>query len=219
MCPGKKKRLGLVRRALYQSERSTEADSHPSTPATIHLTVSYPPEYPDAPPDLSLTTPPDAPKHPHLILPDDTPHLLSTLTSTITESLGAAMIFTLISTLKEAAETLIQTRQAAVQAELDRDKHKAEEAENAKFHGEAVTRGSFLAWRAKFRAEMEREAEGRKRVEDEGRTRKEVRRDEEVRVSGRELWERGLVGKGEEDGGEEEERDALAGVETLTVAD
>lgn len=186
--------------------------------ASILLAITYPPDYPDIPPDLDITHLPDAPRPPHLTFPDDTPHLLFTLDTTITESLGAAMIFTLISALKESAESLIQSRQEAVQAVLDAEKHAAEEVENAKFHGEAVTRESFLVWRARFREEMEGEREERRRVEEEGRTRKEIRRDEEVRVTGRELWEKGLVGKVEEEGGEEE-RDALSGVERLRVAD
>ena len=47
--------------------------------------------------------------------------------------------------------------------------------------------------------------------------RKEVERRKEVKLTGKQLWERGLVGKVEEDeeGGEEEDRDALSGVESL----
>ena len=122
------------------------------------------------------------------------------------------MIFTLISALKESAEQLIRNRLDEAQAEKDQEAAKAEEAENAKFHGEAVTRDSFLAWRATFRAEMEREEEERRRVEEEGKSRRV--KIEEGKMTGRELWERGLVGKGEEEDGEE---DALIGVEGLQV--
>ena len=72
------------------------------------------------------------------------------------------MIFTLISALKESAEQLIGERLDQVQSEKDMEAAKVEEAENAKFHGEAVTRESFLAWRARFREEMEREEEERR---------------------------------------------------------
>lgn len=122
------------------------------------------------------------------------------------------MVFTLISALKESAERLIGERLEQVQAGRDKEAAKVEEAENAKFHGEAVTRESFLAWRTGFRDEMDREAEERRRVEEEGKTRKV--RIEEGKLSGRELWERGLVGKVEEEDGEE---DALRGVEGLKV--
>ncbi len=126
------------------------------------------------------------------------------------------MIFTLISALKESAELMIAERLDQVQAERDKEAAKAEEVENAKFHGEAVTRESFLAWRAKFREEMEREDDERRRVEEEGKSRKV--RVEEAKMSGRELWERGLVGKVEEEEGEGEE-DALRGVKELRVAE
>ena len=141
--------------------------------------------------------------------------MLSSLDETITESMGQAMVFTLISALKESAELLIGERLNEVQAEKDKEAAKAEEAENAKFHGEAVTRESFLAWRAGFRGEVEREEEERRKVEEEGKSRKV--KIEEGKMSGRELWERGLVGKVEEE--EEGEEDALKGVEGLKVGD
>lgn len=185
-----------------------------NTTATLILTVAYPSSYPDIAPNLDITFPQNAPRISQLSLPEDKPHLLSSIDETITESMGQAMIFTLISALKESAEQLIGERLDEVQAEKDKEAAKIEEAENAKFHGEAVTRESFLAWRAKFRDEMDREEEERRRVEEEGKTKKA--RAEEGKMSGRELWERGLVGKVEEEDGEE---DALKGVEGLKVGE
>ena len=121
------------------------------------LTVAYPDSYPDVAPNLDITFPPNAPKVPLISLPEDRAHLLSSIEETIIESMGLAMVFTLISALKESAELLITERLHQVQADKDKEAAKAEEAENAKFHGEAVTRESFLAWRARFREEMERE--------------------------------------------------------------
>ncbi len=118
-----------------------------------------------------------------------------------------AMIFTLVSALKETIEQLILERQDAVQAVKDQEARKAEEVENAKFHGEAVTRESFLKWREKFRAEMEevRVVEEKEREVETGK-RRAVK--DEKRLTGKELWERGMVGKIEEEG-EAEEVDAL----------
>ena len=183
--------------------------------------VTYPSKYPDLPPILDITYPKDAAKPDHLSLPEDTPQLLSSLEETIQDSLGAAMIFTLISTLKDSAESLIASRVAALQQEADKEAAQAEERENAKFHGEAVTRESFLAWRQKFFEEqMLKEAEER-RLDDESGARGKKIVKEEKKLTGRELWESGLVGKVEEDGeGDgDEERDALAGVERLAVRD
>ena len=184
------------------------------TTASIYLTVSYPPDYPDIPPDLSLSFHSNT----YLRFPEDGPLLLSSLEETITESLGQAMIFTLISTLKENTENLIAERQKAVQAEEDKERAKAEEVENAKFHGTAVTRESFLAWRKKFLEELEKIDEDRRKDEEEHMGKKEMARSKEVKLTGKQLWEQGLVGKVDEDEGDGEgERDGLDGMERLKV--
>ena len=188
--------------------------------ASIILTVTYPSKYPDEPPALNVTHPKDAPRPEHLSLPDDVPQLLSSLEETIQNSLGAAMILTLIWTLKDSAESLITSRIAALQQEADKEAAQAEERENAKFHGEAVTRESFLAWRQEFFEEQRAKEAEERRLEDESGTRGKKIVKEEKKLTGRELWERGLVGKIEEvDGDGDEEKDALAGVENLTVDD
>ena len=110
-----------------------------------------------------------------------------------------AMVFTLYSTLKDSAELLISERQAAAQALKEVEAKKAEEEENRKFHGEAVTRESFLRWRDGFRSELEAVAEEeRRKKEEEGIGKKRVGKTEE-KMSGRMLWEKGLVGKVDED--------------------
>lgn len=125
------------------------------------------------------------------------------------------MIFTLVSTLKDAAELLIEERKNAVEAEREVEIRKAEEEENRKFQGTAVTRENFLEWRKRFRKEME-EAEIRRREEAEAEDKKKRGKVEEKKLTGRQLWERGLVAKGEEDEGEEGE-DGLVGMEKLKV--
>jgi len=185
------------------------------TPATILLTITLPPTYPDDPPLLDLSAPPNAPKTPLLDIHSDKPTLLTALAPTITENLGMAMIFTLVSALKEHAETLIAARQASAQAERDREATEREEEENRKFHGQAVTRESFWEWRERFRAEAEGREEEKRREREEGEGRRKGGGGEE-RMTGRELWERGMVGKMEE---EEEEEGEAEGVERLRVAE
>lgn len=51
-----------------------------------------------------------------------------------------AMVFTLVTVLKDSAELLISERQNAKQALADIEAAKIEEEENRKFQGEAVTR-------------------------------------------------------------------------------
>jgi uncharacterized protein YdiU (UPF0061 family) len=119
-----------------------------------------------------------------------------------------AMVFTLVTVLKDSAELLITERQNAKQALADMEKAKLEEEENKKFQGEAVNRESFLAWRERFMKEQEEEAQ--KEVEDKkARVKKE-----EKKMTGRELWEKGLVGKMEEDDDEEDSVD----IEKLKIA-
>lgn len=124
-----------------------------------------------------------------------------------------AMVFTLVSTLKDGAELLISERQAAAQAIKDVAAAQAEEEENRKFHGTAVTRESFLEWRARFRKEMEEE-ENKKREEKEAEDKRRKAKADD-RLTGRQLWEKGLVGKVDED--EDEGPDALVEIERLKV--
>ncbi|KAH8727494.1 RWD domain-containing protein [Phaeosphaeriaceae sp. PMI808] len=178
----------------------------------IILNVQYLPDYPDEAPRLDVTQPPNAPKHPYLDIQEDKTRLLESLTETIEENLGMAMIFTLVTVLKDNAELLITERQNAKQALADVAAAKLEEEENKKFQGEAVTRESFLAWREGFIKEQEENE--RKALEDKELEDKKARvKKEEKKMSGRELWENGLVGKVDED----EEEDGVD-IEKLKLA-
>lgn len=184
-------------------------------PATILLQVQYPEKYPDEAPRLDLHTAPNAPKYPHLDIQDDKARLLSVLDPTIEENLGMAMIFTLVTTLKDAAELLISERLAAIQAQKDVVAAAAEAEENRKFEGTKVTPDTFLEWSARFKAEI---AEAKKRAEElrEAEEKKKKGAEKEKKMSGRELWARGLAGNvvDEDDDGA---IDALAGMKSLKV--
>ncbi|KAG7006664.1 hypothetical protein G7Y79_00013g034360 [Physcia stellaris] len=163
----------------------------------LFFTISYPPDYPDVAPNLDLTLEPSSLSPDYLDIAKDKPQLLDSLKGNIEENLGMAMIFTLISTLRENTEQLILERQQAAEAVKDEEAQRQEEAENAKFQGEAVTRESFLAWRDKFRAEME---ENQVKEEAERETelgKKKIKMEE--KLTGRQLWEKGMVGKIDED--------------------
>lgn len=162
------------------------------------LTVRYPEEYPDKAPHLDLAPgndDNDTTKHPLFSVAEDKDELLTALTPVIEENLGMAMVFTLVTTLKEEAEQLaVQRREAALRVH-EETLLAAEREENKKFHGEPVTRESFLKWRAGFLAEMEEE---RRREEEERLAEmKKARIKDPSKLSGRQLWERGLA-KGEE---------------------
>lgn len=164
--------------------------------------MTYPEAYPDEAPRLDIQAPPNAPKYQHFNVQEDKEQLLANLESTIEESMGMAMVFTLVSTLKELAEQLILDRQRAVEQEKEAEAQKAEEEENRKFHGTAVTRETFMQWRESFLKEQEEEERRRQEealVDNKGR---KVAK-EEPRLTGKQLWERGLAGKVDEDEGDD----------------
>lgn len=176
-------------------------------PSIILLSVQYPEAYPDEAPRLDITQPPNSPKHPHLNIQDDKARLLEALEPSIEENLGIAMVFTLVSTLKDAAELLVSERLQAVQAIQDHEAAKAEEEENRKFEGEKVTVETFLKWREGFRREIE-EAKEKARLEAEEAEKKKrgPKADKEKQLTGKQLWEMGIAGKNVD---EEDEGDAM----------
>ncbi|CAD0113417.1 unnamed protein product [Aureobasidium uvarum] len=194
----------------------TEADEESTESAPILiLSVSYPEDYPDVAPRLDLSAPPNAPKHTHLDIQEDKTRLLDGLTATIEENLGMAMVFTLVTTLKDEAELLIQERQQAVQAEKDLEAAEAEAEENRKFEGTKVTRETYLEWSNRFKEEM---AEAKKRAEEQREAEEKKKRGgkEEKKMTGRELWESGVATRAfvdEDDDG----ADALEAMKKLKV--
>jgi hypothetical protein len=124
------------------------------------------------------------------------------------------MVFTLVTALKDNAEQLIAERAQAAETRRETEIRKAEEEENKKFVGTPVTRETFLEWRDKFRLEIE-EQKKREMEEKEAEDKKKRGVKEEKKLTGKELWEKGLAGKVEE---EEEGEDALEAVEQLKIA-
>jgi hypothetical protein len=201
-------------RVSISLEVKNESEEEPEPP-TIILNVRYPEAYPDEAPILDITQPPNAAKHEHLDIQEDKARLLDALQETIEENMGMAMVFSLVSTLKDAAELLIAERQQAVQALKDVEAQKAEEEENRKFEGEKVTRESFLAWRERFREEMAEE-NARKAAELEAEEKKKRGgKLEEKKLTGKQLWQQGLVGKIVEE--DEEGEDAIESMQALKV--
>jgi hypothetical protein len=190
-----------------------------SEPPTFFLQVQYPENYPDEGPILGISTVPNAPANPYFDVAADKEQLLSSLTDTVEENLGMAMIFTVVSTLKEAAEQLIAERQAVARQVQEQKILAAEAEENKKFHGTPVTPETFAKWRIEFKKEME-EARKREEEAEEAAEKKKNRGKETVeRLTGKELWERGLAGKVDEEYDEDDD-DSLPvdGVEKLKVS-
>lgn len=180
------------------------------------LHVRYPDAYPDEAPMLDIQTPQNAASsHPDFSVAEDKDHLLASLEETIQENLGIAMIFTLVNVLKDAAEQLVADRKAAQEKVREEAALAAEREENKKFHGTPVTPETFLKWRDDFLKEME---EVRVRAEEERLAElKKAKVKEPVKLTGRQLWERGLAGKVVDVDEEGEEDGVTEGIEKLKI--
>jgi tyrosyl-tRNA synthetase len=130
--------------------------------------------------------------------------------------MGMAMIFTLVSTLKDNAEQLVAERQAGARREHEKKLLAAEAEENRKFHGMPVTPETFKSWREDFRKEMEEVRIKEEDAEEAAEKKKNRGKDTVVPLTGRQLWERGLAGKIEEDD-DDEDGLPVEGVEKLKV--
>lgn len=124
------------------------------------------------------------------------------------------MIFTIHSSVKEAAEQLIEERKQVIVKAQEEKALEEEREENKKFHGTPVNRETFLKWRDQFMKEM---AEDEAREEEEKLAEmKKAKIKEPVKLTGRQLWERGMVGKVDE--GDDDDGVPAEGVENLKVA-
>ncbi|KAI1499655.1 RWD-domain-containing protein [Biscogniauxia marginata] len=185
-----------------------DGDGNGSEPPALILHVRYPESYPDEPPILDLSGTGSSTPYRWLSVAEDKEQLLRGLEEAARENLGMAMVFTLVATLTEAAERLVGERRAAAARAREEVRLAAEREENKKFHGTPVTPETFLRWREGFLREME----DRRRRDEEDRLAdlKKAKVKEPVRLTGRQLWERGLVGKvdeGEGDEGDDDEGD------------
>lgn len=196
----------------------TNDEDDDSESPTILLQVKYPEAYPEEPPLLDLLPIPNAPVHPFFSVSSDREGLLDGLKDTIEENMGMAMVFTLVSTLKDNAEQLVAERQAAARSEHEQKLLAAEREENKKFHGTPVTPETFKSWREGFRKEMDA-MRLKQEEEDEAADKKRNRGKETIaQLTGKQLWERGLAGKVEEDDFEGDDV-PLEGIEGLKVED
>jgi RWD domain len=195
-------------------------DGDESQPPTILLQVKYPEAYPEEPPILDLLPVPNAPVHPYFSVAGDKTTLLDDLKDTIEENMGMAMIFTLYSTLKDNAEQLVAERQAKARHEHEQKLLAAEREENKKFHGTPVTPETFKTWREGFRKEMEEQRVKEDDAEEAAEKKRNRGKDTVIQLTGKQLWERGLVGKVDEDENEDDDDSTLVeGVERVNVED
>jgi hypothetical protein len=195
----------------------TNDDGDDSEPPTILLQVKYPEDYPEVAPVLDILPPPNAPVHPLFSVASDKQTLLDGLSEAIEENMGMAMVFTLVSTLKDNAEQLIAQRQEATRQVHEQKLLALEAEENKKFHGTPVTPETFTSWRKDFRAEMEELKKQEEEADEAAEKKKNRGKETVVQLTGKQLWERGMVGKIDDDEDDDEDSVPVAGVESLKV--
>lgn len=192
---------------LEPGEAPTESveDGSPS-PIVLSLHIKYTPDYPDAPPNMSIHVLRDTKGVLGPVLSDDVDdedtssadrpavaELHQGLDEVASESLGMAMVFTLASHLRESVTTLIQQRVQEIEAQASAKREAEIEAEAEKFRGTAVTPERFAEWRLKFMAEM---AEKEKKEEDlklaklSAKEREDYKKSR-AKPSGKQLFEKG----------------------------
>lgn len=128
--------------AIYPDEQDEE------NPRGLSLHVTYTANYPDELPEYEIET-----------IEGQIPSSYYTkireaVKSAAEESIGMAMIFTMVSIIKEELDNIVLDAQKAEEEIINERRRKEEEAEQAKFMGTKVTVESFMAWKKKFDAEM-----------------------------------------------------------------
>ncbi|ORX54449.1 RWD-domain-containing protein [Hesseltinella vesiculosa] len=114
----------------------------------VLLHVKYTPTYPDELPEFDI-------EDLEGTLSDDLhTKLIEELRLVAEESLGMAMVFTMASLLKDQLNEIVMSAQRILQQEVEERRRKAEELENAKFHGTKVTLERFIDWKKKFDKEV-----------------------------------------------------------------
>ncbi|SOV04557.1 uncharacterized protein UDID_02586 [Ustilago sp. UG-2017a] len=199
-----------------QAPAGSVEDGSPSS-IVLSLHIHYTPEYPDAPPNMSIhvlrdtkavlgpaTSDEEDNEEREAVDRPAVAELQSGLDEVAQESLGMAMVFTLASHLRESVTTLVQRRVAEIEAKASAKRESEIEAEADKFRGTAVTPERFAEWSLKFLAEMaekEKKEEEAKMSKMSAKEREEYKKSK-VKPSGKQLFEKG--GTFEEDEAEEE---------------
>lgn len=115
---------------------------------------------------------------------EDYAALLARLDEEAELNVGMPSIFAIAALFKDEAEQLFQAKVDAAQKKYDDELIAKEKEEQKKFHGTKVTKESFGNWRKNFREEM--------KIDDQIRERFEKMHN--GKMTGREIFEKGLAG-------------------------
>ncbi|CUM51789.1 unnamed protein product [Debaryomyces tyrocola] len=221
MDPQEEQQLELeVLESIYPDELTKYSPTHFSiklsldTPSDrkhrLLLDVKYPAEYPEVVPELDIIIPEEEEEEisdqesddeneneTRLMLnlsetiefeSKDIKQLVSKLVEEADLQVGIPSVFALATQLKDEAELLFQNKLEQTQKKYDEVSLAKEMEEQKKFHGTKVTKDSWNEWRTKFREEMkvaERDLENFNKMHN-------------GKLSGKEIFEKGLAGDDEE---------------------
>ncbi|WPK23169.1 hypothetical protein PUMCH_000396 [Australozyma saopauloensis] len=115
--------------------------------------------------------------------------LLSKLDEEAELNVGMPSIFAIAAILKDEAEILFQNKVDNAQKAYDEELLAKEKEEQKKFHGTEVTKESFSNWRKSFRQEMNIDKLIKERFE----------KMHNGKMTGREIFEKGLAGEADDD--------------------
>ncbi|XP_077976937.1 RWD domain-containing protein 1-like [Glandiceps talaboti] len=131
------------------SDNADDEDEDTVVQATLQCT--YTPKYPDESPITEVTSSEN-------LEDDDVTSILELCQEQVEENLGMAMVFTMVSVIKEKLNEKvdeIKQQQKELEERLEEEERAKEKAEEAKkFTGTPVTIETFLAWKKKFDEEM-----------------------------------------------------------------
>ncbi|XP_061176639.1 RWD domain-containing protein 1-like [Saccostrea echinata] len=132
-----------IKISSQESDQSTEE----TEPASCVVQFSYVEKYPEEPLVFEITDSEN--------LEDDTlEEITSLINEQIEENLGMVTVFTIVSAVQEKLTTYVEDSKRRKEEEAERKQRELEEAEQKRFEGTKVTVETFLAWKAKFDAEM-----------------------------------------------------------------
>lgn len=114
---------------------------------SIELRFDLPPKYPEEKPSIQILDYKNLEEH-------EVSKLLDDLSQKAEESLGTVMIFTLVSDLVEWLTSISEKEAVELVQEKEKKQQEIEAEEQKRFDGTPVTVQSFLAWKAKFDAEL-----------------------------------------------------------------
>ena len=131
----------------FQLPLCGEAEGIATDTVSCTLQFTYTEQYPDTAPVMEVL-------NPNNLTDSDVTDLQELLKEQAEENLGMVMIFTLVSAVQDKLVDFANGIAKRKEEEKEEEQRKIEEAEKKKFEGTRVTIESFLAWKAKFDAEI-----------------------------------------------------------------